>query len=558
MSSTLSTLFTAEEEPSPTIYRRAVEAVIQDSQHISCLMDDDVKIHLTTRNNRLARFFHFLHSALPSIRPPRKGETAVRLAGLLTKLIPDLHQLLEPRKLIEFLVPALKICVASPQPRGLRKLGKVLYGCGNVLEYLAADPSGSAVIRQWAYLPNPQALDMETMAVWTERLSSMVSSCIGNHEVAPAIQEWGNLKALQSSLQGLEARLLIREAKQDARMQYTKPAFPILEDGPKNLLELFGLAEPESRRMVQSHVEQLADGITASILRSIATSFPCKHCIPGLGSTPQNANQATIENTIAADSDLELDVLGKGIGIWKVLLSAPALKSVQIISQAGRFDPLQAKLIDLASGYLKSSLAGSSGQREHLKVPLWNTKCAQNSAILWQVSIGTAGDGQVPQQVIIVWEVGDSSKNSKALERIIHLQKNYTDETISRSCQRNPIMNGRQLPAYFKDDVAMPSRPSGDFDIRTVDQETIAMANKFYALTEPVIRALLGNDLAAEFPFDLSGDEARCVQHFHTASLILGRSGTGKTTCLIFKMVGKYLASKAILDERPARQVGLR
>ena len=84
---------------------------------------------------------------------------------------------------------------------------------------------------------------------------------------------------------------------------------------------------------------------------------------------------------------------------------------------------------------------------------------------------------------------------------------------------------------------------------------TNLLIDKFYALTEPVIRSIISNDLSAEFPFDLSGEEARVIRHFRTASLILGRSGTGKTTCLVFKLVGKFLASKAIADERPVRQV---
>ena len=45
------------------------------------------------------------------------------------------------------------------------------------------------------------------------------------------------------------------------------------------------------------------------------------------------------------------------------------------------------------------------------------------------------------------------------------------------------------------------------------------------------------------------------IGHFHTSSLILGRSGTGKTTCLVVKMVRRYLASKAVMDGTPVRQV---
>ncbi len=555
--SALTALLAAEEDPSTACYKKAVDDVIHDLQQISCLMDDEVMIHLATNYVRLARFFRSLRSTLPSVRALRVDEVAVRMTDLLTKLIPELYQLLELQQLVVSLTPALEICLAPSQPRGLRRLAKVISGCGGLLEYLASDPCGSVVIRQWVYLPTFQALDVESKAVWTQKLSSMVSSCTGNHEIAHAVQQWGDLKVLQTTLRDLEQRLLTREAKQNTRMPSNKPNLLALEEGSRSLLESFGLKEPESRRMVQNHIETLAEDATTAILRSIAASFPCKRCIPGLGSTPQDANEAILESTTAAGSDLELDVLGKGIGIWKILLSAPALKSIQTFSQAGLFDPLRAKLNDLASGYLRSSLAGSSGQREQLMVPLRTTKCAQNSSILWQISIGNAGDEQTPQQVILVWEVGDPHKNSKAFYRVIHIQKNYTNETISRSCQRNSIIDGRQIPLCFKDDVASPSRPPTDFDVRTVDQETIAMASRFYALTEPVIRALFANDLAAEFPFDLSGDEARCVQHFQTASLVLGRSGTGKTTCLIFKMVGSFLASRANLDERPARQVGL-
>jgi len=81
------------------------------------------------------------------------------------------------------------------------------------------------------------------------------------------------------------------------------------------------------------------------------------------------------------------------------------------------------------------------------------------------------------------------------------------------------------------------------------------MANKFYALTAPVIRSILANDLTAEFPFDLSPDEIQAISHFQTASLILGRSGTGKTTCLVFKLVGKHLAGRRLPGERRIRQV---
>ena len=91
--------------------------------------------------------------------------------------------------------------------------------------------------------------------------------------------------------------------------------------------------------------------------------------------------------------------------------------------------------------------------------------------------------------------------------------------------------------------------------MRIIDQETIDMAHKFYPLTEPMMHSIIANDLNAEFPVEVSQGESQIIYHFKTSSLVLGRSGTGKTTCLVYKLVGKHLARRRLPDERRIRQV---
>ena len=79
--------------------------------------------------------------------------------------------------------------------------------------------------------------------------------------------------------------------------------------------------------------------------------------------------------------------------------------------------------------------------------------------------------------------------------------------------------------------------------------------DKFYAFTEPLIQSVFSNNMTAELPLDLSRDEECVISHFHTSTLILGRSGTGKTTCLIYKLVAQYLAGRVLKAGRPRRQV---
>ena len=558
-------LLSANDEPAHSAYHTAIDNTVRDSQCLKRLIEDRVKdeilIHITTRGHRLAQFFHGLHQSVRA--DPRSSTTlslATETANFLTWMLPDLDQLLEPMKVLELLVPSLEICFVPCKPPSLRKLASVLSGCGTLLEHLAADRSGSRIVRQWAYLSRTLSMDAKTQESWTGRMVNMVSSCPGYHNVAPSIQRWTMLIALKDALQILEKRLLEEEDNRAflAKGQETRSILFSLTNDLKKMLETFELAAPESRRMVQSHIETLKDSETLAILRLIATSFPCKRCIPALGSMPRSTNAEYHDQGTAVISNLPIDILGEGVGIWKISLSGPALKSVRNLSRLGLFSPAREKFTDIASGCWKCKSAGNIDQKQHWKVPLRTTKCGKGLYILWQVDVGVAGDLELLQQVIVVWEVGDYEAISKAIDRVIHLQGSYADDHIAR-CRQQPLTrNNHLIPAHFDNHAIRPARsetPSVALDVRTADQDTIDMANKSYALTEPVIRSILNNDLAAEFPFDLSMEEARAIAHFQTASLILGRSGTGKTTCLVFKLVGKFLASKATLDERPARQV---
>lgn len=67
--------------------------------------------------------------------------------------------------------------------------------------------------------------------------------------------------------------------------------------------------------------------------------------------------------------------------------------------------------------------------------------------------------------------------------------------------------------------------------------------------------SILSDSINSEFPFEMSREEIRIVSHFKTSTLILGRSGTGKTTCLIFKILTMFKARSSISDEAPFRQV---
>jgi hypothetical protein len=71
--------------------------------------------------------------------------------------------------------------------------------------------------------------------------------------------------------------------------------------------------------------------------------------------------------------------------------------------------------------------------------------------------------------------------------------------------------------------------------------------DKFYEFAKNTIGGLVSQNFGMGCPLVL--------YDYKTSTLILGRSGTGKTTCLVYIMVGRYLASNLIHAGRPRRQV---
>lgn len=160
--------------------------------------------------------------------------------------------------------------------------------------------------------------------------------------------------------------------------------------------------------------------------------------------------------------------------------------------------------------------------------------------------------------MIKIWDICAKTELPQLIDQVILLQKSYSNELVAQ-CRQKPLENANKnlLPRQFPghSDATKAGEGEQGLDIRTVDRAVLEMANRFYVVTEPMIRSVLANDLWAEFPFDFSGDETQIILHLATSSLILGRSGTGKTTCLVFKLLAKLAACRALPEERTPRQL---
>lgn len=81
-----------------------------------------------------------------------------------------------------------------------------------------------------------------------------------------------------------------------------------------------------------------------------------------------------------------------------------------------------------------------------------------------------------------------------------------------------------------------------------------ALVGKFHTLTGNVLESILRGQSHSDFPFDVTGKEVEIIKN-KNATFILGRSGTGKTSCLLYKLMSRYLARNIAQPDTPIRQV---
>jgi superfamily I DNA/RNA helicase len=100
-----------------------------------------------------------------------------------------------------------------------------------------------------------------------------------------------------------------------------------------------------------------------------------------------------------------------------------------------------------------------------------------------------------------------------------------------------------------------PCTGSHPVSITVAERKSLELYNKFYEFTQPVMQSFVSKSLLAEFPFDASPEEMEIIKHDQSGTLIMGRSGTGKTTCLVQKIVWNCTAQRSVIGQAPIRQI---
>ncbi|KAJ3213538.1 hypothetical protein HDU67_002786 [Dinochytrium kinnereticum] len=229
-------------------------------------------------------------------------------------------------------------------------------------------------------------------------------------------------------------------------------------------------------------------------------------------------------------------------GPWEILLS----DRVQYILKAaakddGIRDPIFSNFKCIADGFWTSSVAKRLTHPD-LLVPVYESKVLGNLRIVWQIDVGFLEARQTNGQYIKVWSIGNHKDVITTLKRVAAAHKTYSKEHIRRCGVVREAANRRfRTPEMFHDDGGDSAHVTRIEDDGGSEVDPLLMHDM--AVTAKIFLHWImssSND-PGEFPFSLSQREDEIVHHPYSL-LLCGRSGTGKTSCIVFRLLSMYYA----------------
>lgn len=213
----------------------------------------------------------------------------------------------------------------------------------HLLGKLISEEGNSQFLRAWTNT------DPAVMRNWTATAVDLAEQCESDHGIEHELDQWRRLEELTAYLNTADAALKSSPAGSSSGLRrfdiwnyhtvgLPAPAHPLLNS--------FGLAAPSSEQALHATIASLEGPETARIMAAVIDSFPCRLCFQrgfrkGADSRPMAAGRDNTEQRLeGADLASFEGLLGMNLGIWKISLSAQAMKDLRQSKKEGTYDDL--------------------------------------------------------------------------------------------------------------------------------------------------------------------------------------------------------------------------
>lgn len=233
------------------------------------------------------------------------------------------------------------------------------------------------------------------------------------------------------------------------------------------------------------------------------------------------------------------------LGPWDIVLSENTIKDLRKLTPQ-TITAVITKLGQISSGeWEKHGLQHKVSS--HNTVPVYKVKLPNNDrlTILWQVDSGFSIRSYSLTQHVKIWTVtNDHEQICNTLKNLDIIHRIYTDEHKYRCIIQET--GNIILPKNFDDEEGTKSSDEEMYDLdlddeRMLDIHKMLVTNKFIPLSTNLYKSLVMG--GTDFTFQVSKVEYEIINN-PTSAIVIGRSGTGKTTCIVFRQVASYLANQ--------------
>ncbi|KEP48489.1 putative P-loop nucleoside triphosphate hydrolase, partial [Rhizoctonia solani 123E] len=265
-----------------------------------------------------------------------------------------------------------------------------------------------------------------------------------------------------------------------------------------------------------------------------------------------NTENTSLENVRTLASTEYFDDWS-GHGAWPIVLSNRAYGDLR---QLQRRDGHSCRMVGKKIKELSQGFFSNDNQKRlkglKAEVPIYEAKVSRDLRIVYQIDIDTDVKRQSVRQIIKIYGVYTHAQMDNRLWSLVSRYhalrhgKEYRDQCSARETARTPG-NNVTLPVEFslseesESAKEQQSNVNSSIDYAMNDDDLSAVRStvvfeKFMLMSKDLVKSIV-EDLDGAHVFQVSPKEKEVIYH-DSASFVLGRSGTGKTTCIVFKMLG--------------------
>ncbi|KAG2108067.1 P-loop containing nucleoside triphosphate hydrolase protein [Suillus discolor] len=250
-----------------------------------------------------------------------------------------------------------------------------------------------------------------------------------------------------------------------------------------------------------------------------------------------------------------------GFGEWRILISTQAYKHLREFRRADKniFKIIFKKIKQLSNGHF------SDDNHKRLNgpdagIPIYDAKMTKDLRLVYQIDCVPDKDGKSERQVIKIYGIYMDAQLDRVWDALgSHLARKGREYRRRCIFRKRPLLSKYSaiLPGSFPLADPEPECPGSPLNLSDKDNDhlhSLLVLEKYVTFSQAFLHSLIA-DQDVQHVFMLTPQEQKIVE-CTTSCYVLGRRGTGKTTTMLFKILGIQRAwEMSAIDMLKPRQI---